>query len=108
MIDNLIVCQNTYIITNKNAKYTCCDYNIEIDSCYLNNYIVLHFDKNCNYSNGFKNKYRDGITFIIYNNITKSINDELEIMADSEIQIHFDTRILIISFHKVKIKILNM
>ena len=92
-INNLTVCQNSDIITNPNAIYTCCDYNIETNSCNSPNFLVLNYNQNCNYSNGFKNKYRDGISFITYNNSFKSINDKLEIMANSKIEIYFNNRI---------------
>ena len=39
-IDNLIVCQNSDIITNPNAKLICCDFNIDIESCESSNYIT--------------------------------------------------------------------
>ena len=90
---NLVVCQNSDIITNKNAKYSCDDYNIDTNSKNLSNFIVLYFNNKCNYSNGFINKYRDSISFIIYNESIKSINDTLEIMADSKIEIHFNSSI---------------
>ena len=91
--DNLTICQNSDIITNPKAKYVCCNYNIETNSCYFLNFIDLYFNEKCNYSNGFKNKYRDGINFIKYNNSIKSNSEDLQIKADSIIEIHFNNDI---------------
>ena len=66
-IDNLTVCQNSDIITNKNAKYICCDYNIEIDLCLLN-YITLYYNANTTYNSGFINRFRNKISYIVYEN----------------------------------------
>jgi len=49
-IDNLIVCQNSKIITNPSAIQMCCDYDIETDYCENSNYtsyiIVYYGQKN--------------------------------------------------------------
>ena len=55
------------------------------------NYIVIYFTNDCNYSSGFINDYRTDIDFIIQgDNKTKyEKQDQLYIQKDSGIEIHF-------------------
>ena len=92
-INNLIVCQNSGLITSSNAKNICCDYNIEIDLCQSSNYIILNYLLDSNYTNGFKNNYRNNISFIINDNFTKLDTDDLYIQGGSNIEIHFKDNI---------------
>ena len=60
------------------------------------NFIVLYFKQNCNYSEGFKNKYRKDISFIINreNNNTKiDSGEKLIINKNFGIEIHFNESI---------------
>ena len=60
------------------------------------NFIVLYFKENCNYSEGFRNKYRKDISFIINreNNNTKIDSGErLIINKNYGIEIHFNKSI---------------
>ena len=89
-IDNLIVCQNSDIITNPNVKQICCDFNIETDLCESSNYIIVYYGQNdTEYDSDFINKYRNNISFIIYENYTLGINNKFTIKSDSKIEIHF-------------------
>ena len=73
-IDNLMVCQNSDIITNKNAKFICCDYNNEIDLC-LWNYIILYYNEDTTYNGNFINQYRNNISYIVHENKKYNPND---------------------------------
>ena len=53
--ENLIVCQNSDIITDSTIRKICCDYNFETHLCQSSNYITLYYNKDCTYKNGFKN-----------------------------------------------------
>ena len=90
-IDNLIVCQNIPIITNPKAFNICCNFNIETNMCESINYIILYFNEDFNYTNGFINKYRNNISFIIngYNNTMTTDIKELNIYKGNKIEIHF-------------------
>jgi len=56
-----------------------------------NNYIILSFNQNCEYPNGFKNNYRNGISHIklTHNNLILNPTDKMTINEGSEIEIHF-------------------
>ena len=58
-------------------------------------YMLLYFKEDCNYSRGFKNEYRNNISFIINrkNNSKLKSEDELIISKDICIEIHFDKNI---------------
>ena len=56
------------------------------------NYISLYFNSNCTYSQGFKNNYRNGISYIINKENNKQLTDEdtLIINENFGIEIHFN------------------
>ena len=58
-------------------------------------YIVLHYGKETTYTNGFKNDYRKNISFILLrtDNSKLTDEDELNIPAGSEIEIHFNSSV---------------
>jgi surface protein len=91
--DNLIVCQNSDIITDSNIRKICCDYNFETHLCQSSNYITLYYNTDCSYKNGFKNQYRNDISFINYLNRTNTDSEELNIKSGTKIEIHYNTPI---------------
>ena len=72
-------CQKNGIITNPQDIYVCCDFNIAISKCQFSNYIALFYNKDTHYENGFKNEFRNDISFLDYNNKTIAGNTELNI-----------------------------
>jgi hypothetical protein len=89
-IDNLIVCQNSDIITNLNAIKFCCDFKTE--SCDFTNYIIVYYGQNdTDYNLSFINEYRNNISFIIHDNIILGLNNKINIKNNSKIEIHFSS-----------------
>ena len=86
----LIVCQNNKFITNEKILEICCEFNIFNEKCDSYNYVIMYFNTNILYENGFINEYRDSIAFIIYNDIMFSPNSELNILANTPVEIHFN------------------
>ena len=86
----IIVCQSNKFITNSNIKEICCEFDIELNTCLTYNYIYIYFNHNVNYPNGFKNNYRNGISFIINNGELLTSIDALNILANTQLEISFD------------------
>jgi surface protein len=89
----LLVCQKNNVFGNENMKNVCCSYNYEKRICESSNYITLYYKENINYINGFINNYRNGISFINYNNSTIAVNTPFNIIAETKVEIHFNTPI---------------
>ncbi len=87
----VIVCQTNKFITNSNIYEICCTFNYDFDMCISDNFIVLNFNHECSYTNGFKNNYRNDINFINYNGETLPDSSALNIAKDTELEIHFKT-----------------
>ena len=91
--NHLIVCQDESrkFILDTNIIELCCIFNAEIGTCELDNYITVYYKEACTYSYGFNNfpsSYRNYmIKFINYNNSTYSDKSELNILANSKIDI---------------------
>ena len=85
------VCQTNPFIKNSNIVNMCCSFNIETDMCQSDNNIVLYFNNECSYTNGFKNDYRNDINFINYNGETLTDNSALNIAKDTQLEVHFKT-----------------
>ena len=68
--------------------------NLEMANKY-DNYVVLFFKEDCNYSKGFKNDYRNEISFIVNrkNNAKLTSEEALIINKDFGIEIHFNKTI---------------
>ena len=64
---NLIICQMIPIIIDDYVNNFCCNYNIDRNRCYSENYIIIHFNRNINYNNGFYNGYRKRVRFLTSN-----------------------------------------
>ena len=89
----LIVCQTNKFITNTNIYEICCKFNVETEMCESDNYIVLYFNHDCTYENGFKKGFRNDINFINYNNETIIDTVALNILAGTKLEIHFKSTI---------------
>ena len=89
----LIVCQTNKFITHTNIYEICCKFNIETEMCESDNYIVLYFNHDCTYVNGFKKDFRNDINFINYNNETVIDTVALNILEGTKLEIHFKSTI---------------
>ena len=94
--NDLIICQtegNSFVSYDEldNIYYLCCSFNTDTDMCESNNYIELYYKEDCNYV--FSNENRNDISFINYNGKTLLPSAELNILADTKLQIYFDNPI---------------
>ena len=62
------------------------------------NYITVNFINECNYPNGFMNKFRTSIEKIVLDDEVQLINGPLKIGNNSELKIYFDSKIENISY----------
>ena len=86
---------NADVLENDNFIYVCCDYSIEERRCKgTSNYIKVYFGDNSNYQNGFKNNFREGITFIKYLNHFYKEDQQLNIKENGEIIIYLSNDIV--------------
>lgn len=89
---NLIICQPIPYVTGSFVNNFCCNYNIERNWCYSENYIIIHINQNAIYNNGFYNEYRKKVRFITTTRsfaYTKSV----EIPAGTKIEISLENDI---------------
>ena len=96
--DALIVCQKENLITNEKAKYQCCYYNTNNHICESDHYIILISGKNIIYESGFmikadEKEIRNNMLFTIINRKKIDNNDELNILPNTKIEIHFPSDI---------------
>jgi surface protein len=95
--NDLIICQNegnNHFESFKgldNIYYFCCTFNTDTDMCESNNYIEVYYNEDCNYV--FSNNNRNDIVFINYNDKTFAPSAILNILANTKLQINFDTPI---------------
>ena len=90
MDNNLKVCQRNDILSNKNN--ICCFYDLTNDNCANDNYMIIYFGENTIYNSGFKNKNREGISFIknsLDHERTIGPNGFLNIKEGTKIEIYF-------------------
>ena len=95
-IDNLMVCQKEEEIlsTNTNNKKRECRYfNITKDVFESDNYIIIYYRKESVYKNGFINKYRGNLSFIINGDYIKTLqNDQsFKVNAGCKIELYFNS-----------------
>ncbi len=66
----------------------CCNYT---ECRFINppNYIIVNFNKECTYANGFENDYRPNIYSIILDGVEKEKNEQLDVKRGSKMIIHF-------------------
>ena len=94
--NHFIVCQDSSrkFILNSNIIELCCSFDGETGACELNNYITVHYKEASSYPNGFINfngNARSGkINYINYNNSTFLPQNELNIAANSKIDIQMN------------------
>ena len=90
--NNLIVCQNSNIITNQNAFYDCLNFSENSIKSDSNNYISVIYNNNIEYKSGFKIDNcptRIEIGYIIYQDTININQESLIIEANKTIEIHF-------------------
>ena len=92
-INDLFVCQDDNIINNSNAYNICCSFNIETDGCESDNQIILYFNQDSYYKNGFKNDFREKIDYLNYNVKMLTEKKEINITAGSRLIIYFSERV---------------
>ena len=97
---DLTVCQKEKIITKEGIIEGCCYYNIAESKCESNNYIIIYFEREAIYENGFikdgeGNIFREGIEFIINGNHNNKLKgtDKLTIKKGKKIEIYFSSDI---------------
>ena len=91
----LIICQSDLRITNPDAVYKCCNYNIAQGQCPFAQYMRLFFGENITYKSGFdfgtqsnKELLNDNILVIKDRKLINK-NEALNITPDNIIEIHF-------------------
>ena len=92
-IEKLIVCQKNEIITNNNAIYACCNYNNDNSKCEFQNYMIIKYKEEVQYTSGFQISPRNGIRFIEYEDKFYRNNALLTISANKEIKIYISSDI---------------
>ena len=101
-IENLTICQKEDIIINENAYYNCCYYDISTNKCESYNYMLIYYDQDVSYENGFSNNadtefasFRKEDYFIINKNYTNIIDKEnkLAISKGSKLEVYLKTSI---------------
>ena len=102
-IDNLTICQKEdIIISEKNAYYNCCYYDMQSNQCEYYNFMLIYFAQDVKYKKGFSNNegsqsdvFRNDDYFIINKNYTDKINGEteLEIKKGNKLKVYFESNI---------------
>ena len=98
--NHFIVCQDSSrkFILNSNIIEFCCSFDAETGACELNNYITVHYKESSSYPDGFINfngNTRSGkISYINYNNSTFLPENELNIAANSKIDIQMNYNVV--------------
>ena len=95
-INNLTVCEKEdKIIPNNNIERKCCYFSIPNNKCESDNYIIIYYGKESEYKNGFENKYRGDVSFIInedYINILTK-DKSFKVNAGCKIELYFNSQI---------------
>ena len=79
------------VLSNQGMEFDlefCCNYT-ESRLTKDPNYIIVNFNKECTYVNGFENNYRPNIFSIVLDEVEKGKNDQLDIKKGSKMIIHF-------------------
>ena len=101
--DKLIVYSEKKI--EGNFEYLCCNYSLESHGCEKGpNYMIVYYGSDHIYSKGYKiddeeeydkfggpdfGEYREGIKYLIYDNVKITSNQSFMIKAGSQLEIHF-------------------
>ena len=99
-LEEVTICQKEYLVTNENATYDCCYYDIVEKKCINNNFAVIyfseysryhHFDYFDYYYRGFQCDFRKNISFIINRERDSpfSATDILYIKKGHKIEVYF-------------------
>ena len=94
--NHFIVCQDSSrkFILNSNIIEICCSFDAETGACELDNYITVHYKEASSYPNGFidfnLNQRSGKISYINYNNSIFLPGNELNIAANSKIDIQMN------------------
>ena len=91
-LEDVTVCQKDYLVTNENATYKCCYYDIEKKKCINDNFALIYYGQEVNYARGFGNYYRKGkIDFIINRdrNSPLSDTDKFIVKKGYKIEVYF-------------------
>ena len=94
--NHLIVCQDASrrFILNSNVIELCCSFDAEMGTCELDNYITVYYKEAATYPSGFSifnnNERENKIDYINYNNSTFLDINELNIAANSKIDIQMN------------------
>ena len=95
-IDNLLFSQKETILGGNN-KNIGCYYNITSYQCENTNYIIIYYAVDTEYKDGFENKFRENIDFIIAEDRNKKIapKESFHIVGGNKIEIYYkDTTII--------------
>ena len=94
-LKNLIVNQKENLLGTNNIIKTACYYNIKLGKCESTNLITIFYSEDTQYTSGFKNNYRKGISFIIGKDHNKKIKptDALSIAKGNKIELYFEDNI---------------
>ena len=101
-IQNLTICQKeNIVISEKNAYYNCCYYDIKTNKCEIYNYMFIYYDKYITYEKGFSFIENNAITlrkenyFIINKDYFNKINgtSRLIIKKGSKLGIYFSSEV---------------
>ena len=102
LIKDLTICQKEEIIkkTTMNFSDICCYYNISTNSCESDNYMLIYYDQDVTYENGFEiddnlDTSRNKEYFIINKDYfnKKNKNDRLFISKGSKLEIYYTSEI---------------
>ena len=94
-LKNLIVNQKENLLGTNNIINMACYYNIKLGKCESTNLITIFYSEDTQYTSGFKNNYRKGISFIIGKDHNKKIKptDALSIAKGNKIELYFEDNI---------------
>ena len=87
-MDSLTICQKDNIITNQNANYNCCYFDIDNKKC-KENYIKVYNGIDVEYKNGFQNEGRKDILFVfdLKKNLKLELNKEFTVEKENPLLI---------------------
>ena len=92
---NLIVCGQTNILEKEISQCCYYDYKGEKEECISTNYMIVYYDYEVEYPDGFQNKFRNDIFFIINRELGDKLNSSasFNIYEGNKIVIYFNSPI---------------
>ena len=90
---DLIICGQASILNKETSK--CCYYDYEKEGCLSTNYMIIYYGNDGEYPNGFQNKFRNNVSFIINGDLRDKLNisSSFNIYEGNKITIYFDSPI---------------